>query len=81
MLKIECLNCCKPLEIPEWVNTDNYDGEIVCKKCCARLAIKFKGSEKPAKYKLVEKPPKESIQITHVETIKDYPDRPPTKIE
>ncbi len=33
---------------------DNYDGEITCRKCNARLAIKFLNSQKPVKYKLVK---------------------------
>ena len=63
MSGIECLHCYKTLAIPEWVNTDDYDGEIVCKKCKARLAIKFTGSEKPAKYKLIKKPQPEPKKL------------------
>ena len=62
MPEIECLHCHKVLDIPEWVDTDDYDGELVCKKCKARLAIKFVGS-KPVKYKLVEKPKEEPSTI------------------
>ena len=47
------------LETPKFVNIKSYDGEIVCKNCGARLAVKFVGSPKPVKYKLVEKPRKE----------------------
>ncbi len=56
--KITCLNpdCGKELDIPNWVNIDNYDGQILCQNCKARLAIKFKGSAKPIKYSLIEKP-------------------------
>jgi len=61
--EIECLHCHKVLDIPEWVVTDYYDGEIVCKKCKARLAIKFVGS-KPVKYKLVEKPTEKENPVT-----------------
>ncbi|MFC1911680.1 hypothetical protein ACFLXG_00775 [Chloroflexota bacterium] len=62
MLEIECLHCYEILSIPKWVNTDNYDGEIICKKCGSRLAIKFAGSPKPVKYKVVkEGEPHETI--------------------
>ncbi len=54
--QLTCLHCHKRLDIPEWVSTDNYAGEICCSKCNARLAITFKGSSKPIRYKLVEKP-------------------------
>ncbi len=54
MSEIQCLHCFNTLDIPEWVNTDKYDGEISCKKCGTRLAIKFVGSTKPVKYKVVK---------------------------
>ncbi len=66
MSGIDCLHCYKKLAIPKWVNTDDYDGEIVCEECKARLAIKFVGSPKPVKYKLVEKLPKEDVPVTLV---------------
>ncbi len=81
MLEILCIHCCEKTELPEYISIDKFEGDFRCKKCCARLSIKFSGSEKPAKYKLIEKPTKEPIQITQVEIIKDYSDRPPTKIE
>ena len=71
-VEIECLHCLQVLDIPSYVDTKGFDGEIRCKKCEARLAIKFIGSEKPAKYKLVEKPPhKNNPRITQVETVLD----------
>ena len=51
MSKIECLWCYKKLDIPEWIDTNNYDGEIICKECGARLAMKFVNSQLK-KYKL-----------------------------
>ena len=57
MTEIECLSCYKVLDIPNFVDIDNYDGEIVCNKCRARLAIKFIGSPKPVKYRVVKEPP------------------------
>ena len=61
--EILCLNCKGKLDIPRYVNVDNYDGEILCLKCDARLYIKFKGSIQPVKYKLIEKPHIESWDI------------------
>ncbi len=70
MTDIECLVCHEVLDIPGFVSIDNYDGEIVCSKCKARLAIKFVGSPKPVKYRVVkERPPKELgdilVEIVH----------------
>ena len=66
MEEIECLNCQEVLDIPKFVDIKSYDGEIVCKKCRARLAVKFVGSPKPVKYKLVEKPPKGGVPVTTI---------------
>lgn len=56
-MNIECLNCSKEIEIPKWIDTKDYDGEMKCPNCKSRLYIKFKGSEKPVKYKLLENLP------------------------
>lgn len=63
MSDVKCLSCQEKLDIPEFVDIKNYDGEIVCKKCKARLAIKFVGSHQPVKYKLVEKPTREDKPV------------------
>ncbi len=70
MTEIKCLACHEVLDIPDFVDIDNYDGEIVCNRCKARLAIKFVGSPKPVKYKVVkERPPLDTgdieINIVH----------------
>ena len=54
MPEIECLHCYTTVDIPKFIDTKNYDGEIVCKNCNTRLAIKFAGSLKPVKYKVVK---------------------------
>ena len=54
--EITCLHCHKKLVIPKWVNTDDYSGEIFCHGCNARLAVTFKGSIQPKRYRLIEKP-------------------------
>jgi len=54
MVKIECLACDKTLETPISIDTDNYDGQIVCSECKALLHVKLvKG--KLRKYKIVER--------------------------
>ena len=58
---INCLYCEEPLELPNWINIENYDGEVVCKKCDSRLAIKFARSSQPIKYKLVKASPWEHV--------------------
>ncbi len=77
-IEIECIHCSETTELPEYISIDKFEGEFRCTKCGARLSIKFSGSEKPVKYKLIEKPTKEH-QIKEVEVIKDY--GPPTKNE
>ena len=51
--KIDCLACDKKLVIPEWLNTDDYDGGLKCKKCKAYLEIKFNNG-KLLKYRIVK---------------------------
>ena len=54
MVDIQCLACDKTLKLPQFVNTDNYDGQVVCPECKALLHIKLvKG--KVLKYKIVER--------------------------
>lgn len=72
MVEIQCLACGKPLEIPQFVNTDNYDGQVVCQECKSLLQLKLE-KEKLLKYRVVEKQFKsKSPAITHVETVLDY---------
>ena len=54
MDEIKCLACDKTLKLPQFVNTDNFDGEVVCQECKSRLHLKLV-KEKVLKYKLVEK--------------------------
>ncbi len=54
MTEIGCLACDKTLEIPQFIDTDNYDGQLVCSECKALLHVKFvKGGLR--KYKIVER--------------------------
>jgi DNA-directed RNA polymerase subunit RPC12/RpoP len=57
MVETECLACWKPLNIPKDIipkniETDDYDGQVVCKECKSLLHVKLvKG--KLQKYKIV----------------------------
>ena len=70
MVEIECLACRKTVNIPQFIDTDNYDGQVVCQECKSLLQMKLV-KDKVLKYRLVEKQFK-STAITHVETVKDY---------
>ncbi|MDP2731227.1 MAG: hypothetical protein Q8O55_12215 [Dehalococcoidales bacterium] len=54
MFEIECLACDQTLELPKYINMDNYDGQLVCSKCKALLHLKFVKDEL-RKYKLIER--------------------------
>ena len=53
MVDIKCLACGKTVKIPEYIDSDNYDGQLVCDKCKSLLYIKLVAS-KVRKYKVVE---------------------------
>ncbi len=54
MVEIECLACGKAVELPQFVDTDNYDGQVVCQECKSLLHVKL-AKGKVQKYKIVEK--------------------------
>lgn len=54
MVPIECLVCDEPIKIPEYYNTEDYDGEVVCQECTSRLHLKL-GKSKVRKYRVIEK--------------------------
>ncbi len=53
MLEIECLVCKEPLQMPSYIDFDDYDGQVVCKKCNALLYIRLQYS-KVKKYKVIK---------------------------
>jgi len=55
MVEIQCLACDKTLKLPQFVNTDNYDGQIVCPERKTLLHIRL-AKGKVLKYKIVERP-------------------------
>jgi DNA-directed RNA polymerase subunit RPC12/RpoP len=52
MDEISCLVCGYAIKFPSHIDTEQYDGELRCDTCSARLHIKLVGS-KVLKYKVV----------------------------
>jgi uncharacterized Zn finger protein (UPF0148 family) len=53
-VEISCLICGKNIEIPQFIDTDNYDGQIHCPNCKSLLRVRLVGA-KARKYEVVEK--------------------------
>ena len=56
MVEIECLVCGKTIEIPKFIDTNNYDGQIACPACKSLLQVKLVGA-KVRKYMVAERKP------------------------
>jgi hypothetical protein len=54
MLEIECLVCGQVIRLPEYIDFDNYDGQVACRQCSALLHVKIIGS-KVRRYDVVER--------------------------
>jgi hypothetical protein len=54
MMEINCLVCGKAIEIPQFIDTDNYDGQINCPGCKSLLQVRLFGG-KLRKYEVAEK--------------------------
>lgn len=54
MVEIECLVCGKIIEIPQFIDTGNYDGQVACRECASLLRVKLVGA-KVRQYEIVEK--------------------------
>jgi len=65
MVDIECLACGKTTKIPKFIDTADYDGQLVCQKCKSILHVKFMNG-KVQKYKIVES----KTKLNWVELIK-----------
>ncbi len=77
MVEIQCLACDKTLKLPQFVNTDNYDGQVVCSDCKALLHIKLvKG--KVLKYKIVERLRQGETRKVIFEVVHDNKDKKPS---
>jgi len=53
-LEISCLICGKTIEIPQFIDTNNYDGQLSCPECKALLRVRLVGA-KARKYEVVER--------------------------
>jgi len=54
VVDINCLVCGEHIELPKYIDTQDYDGEMVCQKCESLLHVKLVKS-KVRKYRVVEK--------------------------
>ncbi len=56
MVEIECLACGKAVQLPQFIDTDDYDydGQVVCQECKSLLHVKLEKG-KVRKYKIIEK--------------------------
>ena len=41
MVEIECLACGKAVKLPQFIDIDNYDGQVVCQECKSLLHVKL----------------------------------------
>jgi hypothetical protein len=55
-MEIDCLACGKTIRIPDFIDTNNYDGQLTCSQCQSLLHVKL-GRGKVRKYEVVEKKP------------------------
>jgi len=53
-VEISCLICGKNIKIPEFIDTNNYDGQLSCPECKSLLRIRLVGG-KARKYEVVER--------------------------
>jgi len=53
MVNIDCFACGKTVKIPKFIDTNNYDGQLVCQECNSLLHVKL-AKGKVQKYKIVE---------------------------
>ena len=53
-MEINCLVCGKSIAIPQFIDTNNYDGQIACPECKSLLQVKLVGS-KVRKYMVAER--------------------------
>ncbi len=53
-MEIDCLACGKPIRIPDFIDTNSYDGQLTCQECASLLHIKL-GGGKVRKYEVVER--------------------------
>lgn len=54
MDEIPCLACGKTVKMPQYIDSEQYDGQVVCQECKSLLHIKL-AKGKVHKYKIVER--------------------------
>ena len=54
MIEPECLICGKIIKVPQYIDTERYDGQVTCQECGSLFHIKLVRS-KVQGYKVVEK--------------------------
>jgi hypothetical protein len=64
-MEIDCLVCGKAITIPDFIDTNNYDGQLTCAECQSLLRVKL-GGGKVRKYEVVER---KTGGITPIESI------------
>jgi DNA-directed RNA polymerase subunit RPC12/RpoP len=62
MVEIECLACGKTIKMPPYIDTEKYDGQVVCQKCNSLLHVKF-AKEKVQKYEVVENKRERDVKL------------------
>ena len=69
MVRIKCLACGKAVKAPKFIDTDNYDGQVVCQECKSLLHVKLvKG--KVQKYKIVASKFKDPNALNWLDLVK-----------
>jgi len=53
-VEISCLICGQTIQIPEFIDINNYDGQLSCPECKALLRVRLVGA-KARKYEVVER--------------------------
>jgi len=62
MVEVECPKCKILIDIPKGIDTNHYDGILVCQKCGLWLDIKLVGS-KVRKRKVIENKRERDVKI------------------
>ena len=66
MVEIQCLVCSKVLKIPKSVDTNKFEGQILCQECKSLLYIKLV-NEKVQKYRILDRFKPEIVQPVKIE--------------
>jgi len=69
MVKIKCLVCESVIKFPDFIDTNDYDGQLICQKCRSLLHVKLVKA-KLQKYDIVKEKflPIKTIIVHYPET-------------